>query len=144
MKPPPKDTTVNLSDKPTREELKRKAEKLVRLSNEGWQMDAGAGEVAQALLDEMKWRDNHDCWAEAVDFAMDQTGSPGPTMGELRAEIEKLVDALVWLSYEQQGKCWCKKPARPSERMGVPHDNTCKRVATAFHNRKALLQGKES
>ena len=63
---------------------------------------------------------------------------------EAYEEIEGLVDALVWLSFGQQCKCWCKKPARPSERMGVPHDNTCKRIATAFHNRKALLQGKES
>ena len=63
---------------------------------------------------------------------------------EAYEEIEGLVDALVWLSYEQQCKCWCKKPARPSERMGVPHDNTCKRIAIAFHNRHALLQGKES
>lgn len=63
---------------------------------------------------------------------------------EAYKEIDGLVDALVWLSYEQQCKCWCKKPARPSERMGVPHDNTCKRVATAFHNPTALLQGKDS
>ena len=63
---------------------------------------------------------------------------------EAYEEIEGFVDALVWLSYEQQCKCWCKKPARPSERMGVPHDNTCNRIATAFHNRKSLLRGKES
>ena len=56
---------------------------------------------------------------------------------------EGLVDALVWLSFDQNCKCWCRKPVRPSERMGVPHDATCERVGRAFLNH-ALLQGKDS